>query len=205
MKKLGLNLFALFAILGLTASIASAQSSETFTVQAEILPSNGATFSVSKVTPGNPDQFQSVNTTDLDFGVLTLNTNLGIFLPSFFWVIDVAPNGAGNPDIDIEYLDTGAPAGAIATLGQRGTISFAEVIPQPNNQPDQVNVIKGESLAEADGDSIDETQFAAGFARISVSTATGDPNLQEGTAQPFTALDKDGVYNGQLKITTTFD
>jgi len=205
MKRSGFNFFTLLGVLVLMPAIASAQSSESFTVQAEILPSNGASFSVSRVIPGDPDDFQSVNTTDLDFGVLTLNTELGIFLPAFFWVIDVGPNGAGNPDIEIEYLDTGSPAGAIATLGQRGTISFSEVIPQPNNAPDQVNFIKGESLAEANGDSVDETQFANGFVRISVATATGDPKLQEGTAKPFTTLDKDGIYNGSLKVTATFD
>lgn len=180
-----------------------------FTIDAEILSSSTATFNVSKVTPPgtSKDDWQAYASTNLDFGTLTLDTDTGIFAPAQYYVIDVGVNGAGNPDIDTLYSDTANPNGAPndgTGLGRRGTVAYSEVITNLNGTQ-TVNLIRGESLSQADGGLVGETQFAAGFLRVSVGIATGDPTLQEGNAVPFTTLDQPGVYSGTLTISATFD
>jgi hypothetical protein len=68
------------------------------------------------------------------------------------------------------------------------------------------NVINGMSLTEVNAfGPIQETAFANGFLRVFVGVATGDPTLDEGNANPFTASDQPGTYSGTLILTATFD
>ncbi len=206
MKKLLLAVIAALAGLTLMAMPASAQVD--FFIDAEVPAANGATFAVSQVTPGPPEVFTPVNTFNLDFQTLTLDTVNGIFIPSFFWVVDVGSNGAGFPDVQFAYTDTANPNGGLNNgtgLGGRGTIAYAEVVTNTNGTQ-TVNLIRGESLDDANtSGGIDETDYANGFLRFSVGIATGDPSLSEGSATPFTAADQPGTYSGTLTVTATFD
>jgi len=196
------------ALFGLSMATAAAFAQVEFTISAEIPAANGATFSVSRVFPGPPEVFVPVDTTDLDFLQLTLNTELGIFLPSFFWVIDIGSNGAGNPDVEFAYTDTANPNGTPndgTGLGDHGTIAYAKVVTHDDSSQ-TVNLIRGESLDESTtSPDILETAIDGGFLRVTVGIATGDEALQEGTATPFTAADEAGTYSGILTITATFD
>lgn len=208
MKKLFLFLIAVFAGLSLITAPANAQVN--FFIDAEIPASDGATFAVSQVDPGPPEVFTPMapGFTALDFGLLTLDTVNGIFVPNYFWVVDVGANGAGFPDVDFAYTDTVNPNGALNNgdgLGGRGTIAYSEVVTGVGGAQ-TVNLIRGESLAEANtSGGIDELDYADGFLRFSIGIATGDPLLQEGTAVPFTAADAAGTYSGTLTVTATFD
>lgn len=206
MHKLGLLFIAILAGSSLIAAPAFAQVD--FFLDAEILPADTATFNVSKVLlPGETFQPQAPGFDALDFGVLTLDPVNGIFVPSFYWVIDVGSNGSGFPDLLFDYTDTTNPNGAIndgSGLGGHGTVAYSEVVDNGNGTQ-TVNLIRGEALQDADGATLDETEYANGFARISFGIATGNPALQEGTAVPFTAADADGVYSGTYTITATFD
>lgn len=205
MRKLLLSLIAVFGLC-VIAQPASAQVD--FTIDAEVPAADGATFAVSQVTPGPPEVFTPLNTFNLDFQTLTLDAVNGIFLPSFFWVVDVGSNGAGFPDVQYSYTDTANPNGGLNNgtgLGARGTIGYSEVVTNPDGSQ-TVNLIRGESLQEANtSGGIDETDYANGFLRFSVGLATGDPTLQEGSATPFTAGDQPGIYSGTLTVTATFD
>ena len=197
-----------FVLLGLALVQASANAQVDFTVQAQVPASTQASFSVSQVTPGNPDVFTPVNTTDLDFGQLSLDTTNNIFLPAYYWVIDVGANGAGMPNLQFSYTDTANPNGALNNgtgLGGHGTIAYSEVVTNANGSQ-TVNLIRGEALQQANtSGGISNTDYPNGFLRISVGVATGDSTLQEGNATPFTATDQPGNYSGTVTITATFD
>lgn len=209
MKKIILFLVAVFAGLSLIAVPAHAQS-ESFFIEAELPASGTATFTVSQVIPGSPETFiqQAPGFDALDFSLLTLDTVNGIFLPSYFWVVDVGADGAGSPDVAFSYADTANPNGGLNNgtgLGGRGTIAYSEVVTNPDLSQ-TVNLIRGESLQQTNTSAeISETDYADGFLRFSVGIATGDISLQEGTATPFTALDNPGNYTGTLTVTATFD
>ena len=204
-KALSILCWAVFAALFVQTTVFAQVD---FTVQAEVPASTAATFAVSQVTPGPPEVFTPVNTTDLNFGQLSLDTVNGIFVPAFFWVVDVGVDGAGQPDVAFSYTDTANPNGALndgSGLGGRGTISYAEVVTNPDSTQ-TVNLIRGEALQDANtSGGIDETDYVNGFLRFAVGIATGDPSLQEGTATPFTGLDASGNYSGTLTVTATFD
>lgn len=205
MRKLSIMFIALVAGLILVAAPASAQVD--FFIQAEIPAADGATFSVSKVLlPGETFLAQAPGFTALDFGMLTLDTVNGIFVPSFFWVIDVGSNGAGFPDLDFAYGDTNNPNGTNddgTGLGARGTVAYSEVVTNVGGSQ-TVNLIRSEALQDADGATLDETEYANGFARLSFGIAGGNA-ATDGTAVPFTAADSPGIYSGTYTITATFD
>lgn len=208
MKKLILTMIALFS--GLSLIVAPVYAQVNFFVDAELPASNGATFAVSQVDPGPPIVFTAMPAgfTALDFGLLSLDPVNSIFLPDYFWVIDVGVNGAGGADVQFAYTDTANPNGALNNghgLGGHGTISYAEVVTNPDLSQ-TTNVIRGEALQQSNtSGGIDETDYQNGFLRLSVGIATGDPLLQEGNATPFTSLDQPGTYSGTLTITATFD
>lgn len=206
MRRIGLFFIAVLAGCSLLATTAQAQVD--FFIEAEIPAADGATFTVSKVLlPSETFQKQAAGFTALDFGMLSLDTATGIFVPSFFWVIDVGSNGAGFPDLEFAYTDTNNPNGTNndgTGLGGHGTVSYSEVVDNGNGTQ-TVNLVRGEALQDADGATLDETETANGFARISFGIATGNASLQEGTAVPFTSADKNGTYSGTYTITATFD
>ena len=208
MRKLALFIISGVTAVVLAASPAAAQTD--FFIDAYIPPADGAVYTVSKVTPGTPDVFevQAAGFDTLDFGQLDLDAGLGIFLPAYFWVVDVGTNGAGFPDLQFAYVDTFNPNGALndgSGLGGHGTVAYLEVVDNGNGTQ-TVNLIRGESLNDANSSGgLDETQYANGFARISFGIATGDPGLEEGNAVPFTPADATGTYSGTFTITASFD
>jgi len=200
MRKL--KLLLLISIGSVFLATAPANAQVDFFIDAEIPLAGNATFSVSKVTPGNPDVFDPMDTFNLDFGILSLDEVNFIFLPAFFWVIDVGSDGIGFPDLDFVYVDTANPNGALndgSGLGGHGTVTFSEV------DGNTVTLIRGQSFQQTDGDSINDEDHPDGFLRIAIGIATGDPNLEEGDAVPFTQADVNGPYSGTLEITAFFD
>lgn len=195
MKKLLLGLFTGLCVLAL-ANYSSANS-EIFTLSAQVPASTGASFGVSKVIGG---QFTEHNSNNLSFGELTLNTELGIFLASHFFAIDVGGSaGAGVPDISVQYFDTGSPNEATANLGDRGTFSYSSVVQSGGD--DIVTLKDGMSLHQANTLLIDSDDLDGGFLRIIVGMATGDEALDEGDAVPFNLGDAPGTYTGTLTLT----
>lgn len=195
MKNKTLTIVTALAVL-LTAGLYTANA-EIFTISANVPAATGATFAVSKVTGG---QFTPQDSNNLNFGELTLFPDLGIFLAPFYYAIDVGGSGgSGIPDINVQYTDTGSPAAATAALGDRGTFSYASVVNGGNG--DVVTAKGGMSLHQADGLLIDSDNLDGGWLRISVGTATGDENLQEGDAIPFNLGDAPGTYTGTLTLT----
>jgi hypothetical protein len=220
MKKsfvIGLLLSAF--VLLTTGGKAFAQKQD-FIVRATIPAANGATFVVSKITQtANGLTFTPQATTTLDFLTLPFVTkdaqgnSLNIFLAPFFWGIDVASNGAGNPDVQIQYTDAQNPnataANGRAGLTKKGTLTAFRVQQSVvnGNTVDTPTVIRQGILGAftGAGQTIqDQIDLKTGFLRIFLGISTGDPAGVAGS-EPFTALDKPGVYSGTLTLTATFD
>lgn len=215
MKKLTLILALVLSVL---LAIVPLISAEIFNIEAVLPASSSATFTVSRVVPGTPEVFTVVATNDLNFSTLTLDPVNFIFLPAFFWVVDIGTDGAGQPDLQFLYADTANPNGALNNgtgLGGHGTISYQKVVTN-SDLTQTVTLIRGEALQQANtSGGINETDFAGGFLRVSVGIATGDPGdsdatpprppAEEGNAAPLTQSDAPGTYSGILTMTATFD
>lgn len=191
--KIGMLLIVSAAVM---TAVVTASKAEVFTIGAVVPSATGASFNVSKVTG---DVFAPHASNNLDFGELDLDSNNGIFLAPYYFAIDVGgENGAGIPDIDIQYTDTGAPNGATTALGDHGTLSYASVVGNQNG--DVVTTLSFMSLHQANGVNIDSGELGDGFLRINIGIATGNTGF-EGDAVPFNLGSAPGSYTGTLTLT----
>ncbi len=197
LKKLGIIALSIAMAIG-GYKFADANS-EVFTVSATVPGATGGSFAVSKVTAG---VFTSQASNNLAFGTLTFDATNNIFVSAYYFAIDIAgTGGAGFPNISIAYADTGSPTGAVAGLGDRGTLSYSKMT--QSGGVDTETAIDGMSLGEANNLTISPSAVAGGWLRINIGIATGDPSLSEGSAVPFTAADAPGAYTGTVTITAT--
>lgn len=223
MKKTLFKVLSALLVVILTAAQSFAQDPQPFEIRAKIDAASGVEFVVSKVTAdanGNITSFVIQETTILDFLTLPFVTQdnqgntLNIFLPQFFWAVDVGSLGAGNPDVQIQYVDQGNPnetaGNGRAGLTKKGIVTAFRVEQSTNQQGQLVdnpvlllsNIFNTFTGA---GQTIqDQTQLVGGFLRLFVGISTG-ANTEPSGAEPFTALDAAGIYSGQLILTATFD
>ena len=141
---------------------------------------------------------------------------LGIFLPSepFFWAINIGSNGAGNPDIQIQYSDVSNPNDDAGNgregLTAKGVLTALR-IEQGDDGDEGFDLFSG-VLGDftGTGQTIDDKpDLVNGYARLLVGLSAGEVD-DEGDpviagAEPFTALDEPGNFSGQLTLTATFD
>ncbi len=221
MKNRLFKVLSVMLVMVLTSSQAFAQAQD-FIIRATISPASGVAFVVSKVTAdanGNITSFIVQNTTTLDFATLPFVTKdpqgntLNIFLPQFFWAIDVGSLGAGNPDVQVKYVDQQNPnttAGSTrAGLTKKGILTSFRVEQSTNQQGNLVDnpiLLSSSTLSgfTGAGQTINETQINGGFLRFFLGISTGAAGEATG-AEPFTALDAPGTYSGTLTLTATFD
>jgi hypothetical protein len=209
MKKLMLTLAVAFsALLIVQLRLAGA---ETFPVTAEVPAADTAVFTVFQVTGDGTDPSdwteQASGFTDLDFGMLSYNSGLGIFLADHFWVIDVGVNGAGNPDVTVTYTEGNNPNSPNPGLGGHGVISFTRM--ETDGVTETQNPLFSSDFGGCSPCNVDETDIDGGWLRMGVGLATGDPDLEEDDATPFTAADAPGegpdAYAGSFLVSAVFD
>lgn len=221
MKNILFKILSVMLVIGLASSQAYAQTQD-FIIRATISPASGVDFVVSKITAdanGNITSFIVQNTTTLDFATLPFVTKdsqgntLNIFLPQFFWAVDVGSLGAGNPDVQVEYVDGDNPNTTAgnnrAGLTKKGILTSFRVEQSTNQQGDLVDnpiLLSSNTLSAftGAGQTINETQITGGFLRFFLGISTGDTGEAAG-AEPFTALDAPGTYSGTMTLTATFD
>ncbi len=221
MKNQMFKIFSVALAVVLASSQAFAQVGN-FIIRATISPASGVDFVVSKVTAdanGNITSFTTQNTTTLDFATLPFvsksasGATLNIFVPQFFWAVDVGALGAGNPDVQVQYTDQQNPnstaGNSRAGLLKKGILTSFRVQQTTNQQGQTVDnpiLLSSNTLSNfvGAGQTINETQINGGFLRFFVGISTGAATEPSG-AEPFTALDAPGTYSGTLTLTATFD
>jgi len=215
MRKLG----SLFIALGvcLFSAAASWASTATFTVSATVPLATGVGFTVSQVNAStNVFTTEPQGFTNLDFGTLTY-TNVGtasapsyIFLPSYYWAIDVAATGgSGAPDTTVTYTDGSHPSGATSTLGVKGTVMFVKETYTGATTPPNETAISGlpkQRYIDLSSLHIPYTDVTGGWLRAYVGIWNGNTTQtypDPANGQPFTAADAAGTYTGTMTFTAT--
>lgn len=174
-------------------AFAQLQVSENFFVTADIPEATDISFIVYKVT-GN--EFETLGEiTNLDFQ-LSFNSEFGIYLPDFFFAIDVAPqDGAGVPSVLIEYTDTQNPnGGADNGLGAKAVGTAVRV------EGTEETTLAQDTLSGIDGTNIPARDIQGGFLRFYLGISTGEPGTP---GVPFSNGDQPGSYEGTLTLTAT--
>ncbi|MFT7538586.1 MAG: hypothetical protein ACI9F2_000733, partial [Lysobacterales bacterium] len=97
------------------------------------------------------------------------------------------------------YVDTGAPLGAVANLGERATLGYA-LMTDDGTTETGLGVMSLDTVAS--GLTILPIELAGGFLRLNVSTASGNEDVSVGVV-PFNPGDAAGSYTGTLTVTGT--
>ncbi len=211
--KLSLILGGLLLLIQTATSFAST----TFTISATVPLATGVGFTVSQVnaTTGvfktEPPGFTALN-----FGTLTY-TNVGttsapsyIFLPSYYWAIDIATvGGAGAPDTTVTYTNGAVPSGATSTLGVKGTVMFVKETYTGTTTPPTETAIPGipkKRYVDLSALHIPYNDVTGGWLRAYVGIWNGNTTQtypDPANGQPFTAADAAGTYTGTMTFTET--
>ncbi|MFP4472578.1 MAG: hypothetical protein ACLFPX_01735 [Candidatus Omnitrophota bacterium] len=204
------TLFIALGLIGLGLQSAHAQSTQNFAVTAEVPEAGSIVFNLfeidNDVFPETPEA-----DTNVDFGILSYDEELGIFLPQNgrYYALDLGTDltGAGSAD-DINFTyekisdpneDAGNPRGG---LGDKVTLAVARA-----HEEEAEEVLDRLILNNAGGASYQKTQFTGGWPRIYIGVNTGEfdsddfANLSGG--EVFTLADEPGIYSGSLTVSAT--
>lgn len=179
-----------------------------FIVSATIPKSTSVGVVVSQVNAAS-NQWTPVTGTNLSFGTLALNTTLGIYLPTKFFVIDASPSGANSDfQITFDYIEGSNPNGTGGHgFGWKSSASFVKTTGSGTNTVDHPLPAHGKKLLkDIHGETLTSQELSSGWSRTYVGIVTKDPNAQPpdpAQAEPFTASDKAGDFDGTLRISAT--
>lgn len=187
--------------------VQAATTSTTFIISADVLASSSVGITVNSIDTGS-NVWTKVNSTNLSFGSLVLIPSAGIYLPNHFFVIDAAPTGAVNDmQMTYAYQEGSNPNGAGHGLGWKSTATFVKTTGSGNTTTDQILTGHGKKLLkDVVNETITSNETQGGWWRCYLGIVAKDPAANPPDpiqAEPFTASDKPGSYNGQLVVTAT--
>lgn len=211
MKKLFLFLgWAFIASLLLSPAPAGAISTQaTFQISVDI-PAATSIGIVANQIDTVSGVWTKVPSSNLSFGMQTLNSALGIYTGTKYFAVDIAPVGStANMQVGVSYQEGSNPNGTGHGLGWKGTATFVKTSGSGNNTTDQLLTNHGKKLfKDLNNETITSAEILGGWSRVYLGLNTGDPNAtppEPAQAELFTPLDKPGNYNGTILITATAD
>ncbi len=167
--------------------------SKTIIIKAHIPSSQGLSVNVSRISTST-GQWSSAS--QIDFGDLSYNSNLGIFLPDCYYAVDVGVlSNATN--WTIQYTADSIDGPNSSKLDDHVVVSFVK---QTNNQGEQ---LEKTVYSKAKSRSFSKGDLAGGWLRIYYGIATGDPSTDPAGAKPITTNVPSGYYQGQITISLT--
>jgi len=152
----------------------------------------------------------------LEFGGLKLKTGKkpdgtewSLFLPDYYYVIDIGPKKGTFPahgSIQINYNEGANPNAPGHGLGYKATVTYCKTYFASRNDwknKKTTDAILGKVLIK-DGFSLPISAVEDGWLRLYVGIVTNDPNANPADpsgAEVFSGADKAGNYSGGLVIT----
>ena len=209
-SKLSLMVAGLF----LCSQVAMAQTVDNLTVSAAIPAAQGLQLTVTPVnattgTAGTP----VVGATTADFGQLSFNSALGIYLPTNYFTVAIgATGGAGTPQVTVTYAEgTGSQcpniaAGLSSTLGCLGTKAVATFATVPSSGVPVISSLGKKRLIDLTGTAGTLTSIPAGsYEEVFLGIWTGSTTspADPTNCKPFSNSDASGTYQGVLTFTAT--
>ena len=198
-KKTGDIIFALIigALLVGVPLFCYAGGTQTVTVRAVIPTSSSLNLSVSRVTGTT-----WANATSIDFGTLTYNSTLGIFLPTSYYAVDCGVvDNTGNA-WTLTHARTNVANGN-ATLNNNINVDF---IRQLSSNTSVLTPLAELSYANATGSAATFTKAqilgtnSTGWLRIYYGIGTGNTTDNPGV-RPINATQPGGTYTGSVTLT----
>lgn len=200
MKKMLLTTVLVLAMVLAVMPVQMANAVD-FAVSANVPTASGVTITATEVNASTGVFGSTV--TAMNFGTLSLNSSLGIWLPVSYFAVDVGvtTDGAGAPEVTLTYTEAASdkPTGQTNGLGHKSTATFVAVTggPAPSDQTE--TELDKKLLKDVSGD---EILVSEGFFRAYIAIYTGDDaTLNTAGGEPFTSADEPGDYTGTLTVT----
>ncbi|KPK97311.1 MAG: hypothetical protein AMJ95_09685 [Omnitrophica WOR_2 bacterium SM23_72] len=225
MKRKGFQIMAVVCVSLLVYGLSFAASTSSLTTSVTVDPPSGVSPVALRVagTGTSPADWADLTNyyPNLDFGPLTLytgttdGTSWAVFLPSYFYSVDMAytyGGGAGITQFSFSYSSDVVPLGqpTDSGLGVKSTATFV-----------RKRMVDGVEVTETPADRIAKvllrdvgtvnvllSDLSQGWLRMYVGVVTKDPALPAGdvelttTAQVFSPGDVPGDYSGILTVFT---
>jgi len=187
----------------------SSGGSQAYVVKANVPVSSSIGITASQVTTAG-NVFSPNDSTTLDFGTLTYTTTgtppINVFLPTVYYALDIAVQGAGAPDTLVSYTEGLNPNGSTNGLGTKSMITYAKEVFSSSSNPIETvltSPYQPATLGSLSSAHIPSTQVAGGWLRTYLGVCTGNPSTDASNCHPFTAADTTGQYSGTLTFTVT--
>ena len=210
MKKIFLILAMFLGLALVFAPLSMALTVEdSFEITVNVPTATGVSISAAKVVGTT---YTPVDAFDFGFVSSDFKPALGIWLPNFYFVIDIGvTDGAGSTDITLTYEEGDAPSGQPddKTLGYKTTAEFFSITggPAPEDQTTTpIDTAVGSKALLFDligGVNITPTMLDGGFSRTSIGIYAGDDAATLPDGSPFTNSDRPGGYAGTLLVSAT--
>jgi hypothetical protein len=209
-KKEGVmkKLFLVLTLLFLASPVGAQTTTKSFIVSAVVPATSSIGITVNRVN-SQTNQWSAVNSTNLSFGNLGLNSVLGTYFANDYFSIDVAPTGAA-PDYQttVTYTEGSNPNQPRNGLGAKATLTFLKATGQGQDTVETPLSSHGPKrlLRSLNGETILSRETSPGWLRCYLGLVTMDPNAlipDPVGAEPFNVGDRPGEFSGTLTITST--
>ena len=133
------------------------------------------------------------------------HNDINIWLPNHYFALDIAPDGAGTPDVTLKYTEGVNPnlADGKHGLGWKTVATFKRMTFQlPKNKEDDLSK---KLLKDINNEHILASDIGTGsWLRVYFGIVTGDPTANEPAgSEVFSNGDRPGAYDGALVITAS--
>ena len=198
MKSLTTRLILTVMLVFSLSSVVFAGTSQSINVTANVpLVTDGMSVSISKVQGTT----WTKNQTTMDFGTLTYNTTYNIFMPTYYFAVDVGVTDNSGTIWQLTHTRNSIQKDAANNLDGNVNVTFVQQTPDPNN----ASTLQYISYASSNNVSYTKTQIGTGnWLRIYYGIGTGDPLKPDATGVTPIGADKPaGTYTGSVTITLT--
>ncbi len=196
-------------VLGIAGSV-FAGDSKTIQISAHIESQDGLSITIHNVD-ADTDEWDSTPVSSIDFGTLTYDSNLGIFLPNHYCVIDVGvlsnvSNWTVSHTVDSSFTN------GTDNLDHNVVVTFVkteQVDTDNDGTPDSTSDTEITQVSYANSiQSFTKTQLSGGWLRIYYGIATGELDqygnkIEPADTSPITIDKSAGNYTGSITITLT--
>jgi hypothetical protein len=196
MKRILILTMAL--VFGATA-LCFAASSKTINVTAAVpLQSGGLNVSVSKIR-STDDAWVQTGDIPVDFGTLTYNTTYGIFLPTYYYAVDVGVIDNSGTAWTLTHTRASVKKDSTNNLDSSINVTFVKQV--GTGTPTELKKV---TFANSNNTAYTKANLTGGWLRIYYGIAAGDPKKPDASGAELITMDKPyGTYAGTVTITLT--
>lgn len=190
-------MLALALVFGVTGLCLAAQT-KTINVTASVPQvTGGLNVTVAKIN-ADTDHWDQVGDIPIAFGTLTYDTENGIFLPDYYYAVDVGVIDNSGTAWTLTHTRASVKKDATNNLDNNINVTFVKQVSDTSGTE-----LKKVTFANSNNTAYTKANLAGGWLRIYYGIATGKSGQDAPGASPVTIDKPYGTYAGTVTITVT--